>query len=85
MREKRLAHDGFQELQEVYARRIAKEKEEAVRNAKELADVIASVRVYCEKKATAEVEDREALSRKTSRPDPCAERRSGAREALPDP
>lgn len=67
MREKRLAHDGFQELQEVYARRIAKEKEEAVRNAKELADVIASVRVYCEKKATAEVEDREALSRKTYR------------------
>lgn len=67
MREKRLAHDGFQELQEVYARRLAQEKEEAIRNAKEQADVVNSVRVHCEKRARVEVEDHEALDRKMYR------------------
>ena len=67
MRDKRLALDGFQELQEVYARRLAKEKEEAIHTAKEHADVMMSVRMYYKKKATTEVEDLETLSRKLYR------------------
>ena len=67
MREKRLAHDGFQELQDVYARRLAQEKEDAMRNAKELADVMSSVEAFCMSRATKEVEDEESLSRRIYR------------------
>ena len=67
MREKRLAHDGFQELQEVYARRLAQEKEDAMRNAKEMANVMTSVRAHCKMRATTQVEEEEARNRRMYR------------------